>query len=107
MKHLPPIYSKLDEVVDLREAIEAFVISLSERIDSLQDAHSAWDRTALRSLCTSLREASSELGYPQLAEVANQVLQAVGDDLADEARKGILEMTELVQRIRRGSRAAA
>lgn len=107
MKHLPPIYSKLDEVVDLREAIEAFVVSLSERIDGLQDAHSAWDRTALRSLCASLGENASKLGYPQVTEVSEQVLQSVRDDHSDEARKGILELTELVQRIRRGSRAAA
>lgn len=102
-----PIVSTRSEDPDFDERIDRFVVGLGERIDSLQDAESAGDRSALQRLAEGFREESEALGYPSLAEAASRLAVAAGDEALEALRKSVVDLTELTQRVRRGHRSAA
>ena len=102
-----PIVSTRSEDPALEERIDRFVVGLGERIDSLQDAESAGDRGALRTLAEDFARESRELGYPSLGDAASRLAQAAGDEGLETLRKSVVDLTELSQRVRRGHRSAA
>jgi hypothetical protein len=102
-----PIVSTRSEDPDFEERIDGFVVGLGERIDALQDAESAGDRGALRSLAEVFARDARELGYPSLADAAARLAQAAGDEGLETLRKSVVDLTELSQRVRRGHRSAA
>ena len=107
MQRRKPIYSIREDEPELEEPINEFVIGLAERIDSLQDLHSLADFARLAELCQELAEEAERLGYPMLANVARQALQACEDRKTDASEEALLEMTDLTQRIRQAHRGAA
>ena len=91
----------------MRGAIDDFVVSLAERIDILQDVHSAGDFERLSTYAGKILTEATELGYPMLAEAIQAVIHACDEGKVETAEAGLLEMTELVRRIRRAHRGAA
>jgi hypothetical protein len=102
-----PILSTRSEDPAFEERIDRFVVGLGERIDLLQDAESAGDRATLRTLADAFAAESRELGYPYLADAASRLAEAAGDEGLETLRKGVVDLTELSQRVRRGHRSAA
>ena len=107
MKPLPPIYSQFDDDLSMREKVETFVVGLAEHVDGLQDAELSGDFAAIGDAAHDLVGGARAAGYPALVEVAELVLRACDERDGEEARKAIVEITELAQRVRRGSRGAA
>jgi hypothetical protein len=102
-----PIYSVYEEEVDLQEPINDFVVALAERIDGLQDLHSSGDFTRLGEQCGELAEEALRLGYPMLASVARVAVEACRENKPETGEAVLMEMTELIQRIRQAHRGAA
>jgi len=103
----PPIRSTLEDVADLAEDINRFVIGLGERIDSIQDAELSQDFRQLVSLAGLLLQDAERLGYPALAQTARAIEIAAGDAKAEAVQEANVELTDLAQRVRRGHRGAA
>ena len=105
--HKPPIRSTQEDVVELADAIDRFVIGLAERIDAIQDAEIARKTSEVAELARTLSSEADRLGYPGMAVSAKGVAMAAEDDVDDELQETIVELTELARRIRQGHRGAA
>jgi HPt (histidine-containing phosphotransfer) domain-containing protein len=92
---------------DLDERIDRFVVELAERVDAFQDAEAARDPRALGALAAALAADASALGYPLLVAAAERIAQACGEGVPELLRKGVEDLTELSQRVRRGHRSSA
>lgn len=103
---LRPLYSSRADDPELCEALDAFVVSLAERIDLLQDTEAASSLKDLASRAHALAGEARGLGYDSFADVADLVGAASEAADAAEARKQLVELTELSQRIRLGHRGA-
>jgi hypothetical protein len=103
----PPIRSTQEDVVELAEDIDRFVIGLGERIDEIQDAELAARHDQVAQLARGLSGDADRLGYPGMAMSAQCVARAAEDGPAAELLETIAELTELSQRIRQGHRGAA
>lgn len=103
----PPIRSTQEDVAELVEELDRFVIALAERIDSIQDAELASSWSEVATLSRTLANDADRLGYPGMAQCAKSVAMSAEDSKIDEMRDGIVELTELAQRVRRGHRGAA
>jgi hypothetical protein len=102
-----PIYSLHDEDPSMRQCIETFVYGLARQIDDLQEAELGGDFQQVEKLARDLVAGARRSGYPSLIDVAETTISACRSGEPDEVHKGIVELTELVQRVRRGSRGAA
>jgi hypothetical protein len=103
----PPIRSTQEDVAELADQIDRFVIGLGERIDAIQDAELARASTRVSALARALSADAERLGYPGMALSAKGVAMAAEDDVPDELQETIRELTEIAQRVRRGHRGAA
>ena len=103
----PPIRSTQEDIPELAEDIDRFVIGLAERIDSIQDSELAGSAKQVSDLARRLSTDAERLGYPGMALSAKGVAMAAEDGLASELQETIIELTDLAQRIRRGHRGAA
>ena len=101
------MFSLLEDDPDLQNAINEFVIALAERIDLLQDLHSAGDFGRLGDLCNEMADEAERLGYPIIGSVARTAVDACLESKADASEEALVEMTELAQRIREAHRGAA
>jgi hypothetical protein len=101
-----PIYSSLCEDPALQDAIDAFVITLAERVDELQDREARGDFAGLGELAEALLHESRRVGYGGLAACAETALGAARARNAEETRKAVVELTEIAQRVRLGHRGA-
>ena len=103
----PPIRSTQEDIAEMAEEIDRFVIGLGERIDEIQDAEMA---SCIEEVSTRARLLSTDaerLGYPVLARAAKSAAMAAEDKKTDELQESVFELTDLVQRVRRGHRGAA
>ncbi|MCG8589727.1 MAG: hypothetical protein MJE66_10590 [Proteobacteria bacterium] len=82
-------------------------MTLSERVDSLQDAEANSDLDQVESLARDLGDRALRLGYPSLAEVAGQAAQACVEGKSETVRGALEELTEVARRVRQGHRGAA
>jgi hypothetical protein len=103
----PPIRSTQEDVAELAEDLDRFVIALAERIDGVQDAELAASWPEVSSLARTLANDAERLGYPGMAVCAKSVAMAAEDAKTDVAQDAIADLTDLAQRIRRGHRGAA
>lgn len=103
----PPIRSTQEDVLELAEDIDRFVVGLAERIDGIQDAELARKTLEVAQLARTLAREADRLGYPGMAASAEGVARAAEDEHAEELQETILELTELAQRVRQGHRGAA
>ena len=97
-----PIVSLFAEEPSLRDRIDAFVISLGERVDTLQDCEVHGDFSQAAKHAHELAREAILLGFTPLEEAA-RVVEAVS--LAGDARslrEQLLCLTELACRVRRG-----
>ncbi|MGH8723204.1 MAG: hypothetical protein ACREU4_14540, partial [Burkholderiales bacterium] len=99
-----PIHSHFEDDPSHADAIEAFVVALAERVDSLQDNEARSDWPRLIAGLDELARAAAQAGYPQLAEVAAEVARAASERHCELAHKALVELTDVAQRIRRGHR---
>jgi hypothetical protein len=102
-----PILSALAEDASQAAAIEAFVVSLSERVDELQDYEAQNDLGRLAERAGELALDAAKVGYDPLAEWAGAVRRACAERNPQDARKALLELTEVAYRVRLGHRGAA
>lgn len=103
----PPIRSTQEDVPDLVQAIDRFVIGLAERIDAIQDAELQASLAELGRLAGALAGDADRLGYPALALVARNVVSAATDGKRDAVQDAVVELTEIAQCVRQGHRGAA
>ena len=103
----PPIRSTQEDVPELAQAIDRFVIGLAERIDAIQDAELTSAHPEIARLAGLLASESDRLGYPGLALVSRNAISAASDGKRDALQDAVVELTELAQRIRQGHRGAA
>ena len=101
-----PIHSRFEDDPSHADAIEAFVVALAERVDTLQDNEASSDWPRLIAGTDDLALAAQQAGYPQLAEAATEVLRAARERHGELAYKALVELTDVAQRIRRGHRGA-
>ena len=102
-----PLFSTRANDPAVQDTLDDFVVSLGERIDALQDAEIASDLPRMGVLADELRGAAGDHGYEPLADCASGVKTACASGDAEAARKGLLELTEIAQRVRLGHRGAA
>lgn len=102
-----PIYSAHEDQPELLDAINEFVIALAERIDLLQDLHSAGELGRIGDLCSEMAGEADRLGYPLMAAVARTAVDACLENKAEASEESLVELTELAQRIRQAHRGAA
>jgi hypothetical protein len=101
-----PIYSKLIDDPNSGDAIDDFVVCVAERVDHLQDADSRGDFAELGKLACELALDARDAGFDLLAEVARAVEAACADQSKKPAHDGVVAVTDLAYRIRRGHRGA-
>lgn len=102
-----PIRSTQEDVPDLVQAIDRFVIGLAERIDAIQDAELQARLADLGRLAGILAGDADRLGYPALAQVARNAVSTSTDGKPDAVQDAVVELTEIAQRVRQGHRGAA
>lgn len=103
----PPIRSTQEDVAELAEELDRFVIGLAARIDAIQDAELVGHCSEVSQLARILRNDAERLGYPGMAQSAKAALTSAEDGKLDALQEAIIGVTELAQRIRRGHRGAA
>jgi len=101
-----PLFSTLEEDASQREAIDAFVIALAERVDRLQDAQIAGDLAQVRALAELLSEDAQARGFPPLAALARRVAALAHEGKPEPAHEELERLTAVAQRIRLGHRGA-
>ena len=101
-----PLFSTRANHPGVQDTLDDFVMSLGERIDALQDAEIASDLPRMGVLAGELRGAAADHGYEPLADCAAGVRTACASGDAEVAHKGLLELTEIAQRVRLGHRGA-
>ncbi|MEE8164315.1 MAG: hypothetical protein V3T64_01985 [Myxococcota bacterium] len=106
-KREPPIRSNQEDVDELAEDIDHFVVVLAERIDAIQDAELANCTDEIASLARQLSSDAERVGFPVMAQSARSTAMAAEDGKLEAMQEHIVEMTDLTQRIRRGHRGAA
>ena len=103
----PPIRSTQEDVAELAEELDRFVIGLAERVDAIQDAEIAQSCAAVSDLARTLAQDAERLGYPTMATGARSVAMAAEDAKTESLQEAIVELTDVAQRIRQGHRGAA
>ena len=102
-----PIRSTQEDIPELAEEIDRFVVGLAERVDSIQDAELVESFAQVSLLARQLSTDADRLGYPRMAENAKSVAMSAEDGKTDSLQESIIELTDLAQRVRRGHRGAA
>jgi len=102
-----PILSRLADDPAEGEAIDAFVVGLAERVDTLQDCEARGALAPLSESVAALAADADKVGFDSLARVALSIRDACRAHAGDAARKGLVELTETARRIRLGHRGAA
>lgn len=106
-ERLKPIYSSRSDDPSVDEVVDRFVVGLAERIDMLQDAEADGDLAQLAALAGELTRAADAAGFEALTSIAKALEAACSDDEPQSARKRLLGLTEIAQRVRLGYKGAA
>jgi hypothetical protein len=103
----PPIYSTREHDTSATEAIDQFVVTLAEQVDTLQDADLEEDLELLGELARKLADRAENLGYAPLTTLARAVVDACSDRKVEDAQSAMVDLTKISCRIRKGYRGAA
>jgi hypothetical protein len=87
--------------------LDTFVVSLGEAIDAIQDHEHAGRLDEAGKLAADLAQRAAGLGLPPLAHAAEAVVHACRDAVPRAARDAIVDLTDVVRRVRLGHRGAA
>ena len=100
-----PIHSLLvaDEAL---ERLDAFVLELGERIDLIQEAEHAGQLEEAAKRAAELAHDAQSLGLPPLVEAAERVVASCRRGAPAEAHADIVELTDVVTRVRLGHRGS-
>lgn len=101
-----PIRSLLVDDQSL-ERLDAFVVELGERIDLIQEAEQEGQLEEAAKRAGELALEAVALGLPPLAEAARRVVSSCRHGSPDAARAEIVELTDVVTRVRLGHRGSA
>ena len=101
-----PIYSTLADDPASGEAIDGFLVELAERVDELQDLELRRELAQLSSRSAALGLDSAKVGFDSLHRCARAVESACLEASSGDARRALVELTELARRIRLGHRGA-
>jgi hypothetical protein len=101
-----PILSSRADDPDAADQIEGFLVSLSERVDDLQDAEFKGDMDALTRLAQMLGATALELGFDLLAASASELTRCCQSDSVERVRETLLDLTEIAMRVRMGHRGS-
>lgn len=101
-----PIHSLLvdDEAL---ERLDAFVVSLGERIDWIQEAQYEGQLAEVAKRAAELAVDARALGLPPLADAAERVVGCCREGSPVATRETIVELTDVVTRVRLGHRGGA
>lgn len=100
-----PIHSLLVDDHAL-EQLDVFVVALGERIDGIQEAESEGQLEEAAKRAAELAIEAQALGLPPLAEAAERVVASCRLGAAGAAHAQIVELTEVVTRVRLGHRGS-
>jgi len=101
------IRSFLEDDPELADDISSFVVKLAEEVDGLQDAEASAQWEPLHDVAMNLARDAERCGFPGLSQIARGVARAAQDGKPDDARAGLVDLTDMAQRIRLGHRGAA
>ncbi len=100
-----PIRSRHADDPDFEERLERFMVELGERIDLIQEEERAGHMEGVAGRARGLAAEAGGLGFPVLAQAAGQVAAIADAGDGSELHKGIVELTDMVRRVRLGHRA--
>ena len=103
----PAIRSTQEDVAELAEDIDRFVIALAERIDAIQDAELLASSCQIAQLARALAGDAERVGFPGMASCAKSLAAAAEDSKLEDLQLAVVDLTDIAQRIRRGHRGAA
>jgi len=106
-ERLKPIFSSRGNDPSVSEIVDQLVIGLGERIDHLQDAESEQDFDQIAVLACALVENAQQAGFAELARVAGALEAASTWRDAEGSHRLLVELTEIVHRVRLGHMGAA
>ena len=101
-----PILSSRHDDPEAAEPIEGFLVSLSERVDDLQDAEFKGDLEDLATQAHRLGTTALELGFDLLAASALDLRRCCLSDSVEQVRETLLDLTEIATRVRMGHRGS-
>ena len=84
-EHRRPIRSLHEDDPEHEDDVDRFVVTLAERVDTLQDAEIGEAFVELEALAESLANDASRTGYPTLCEVARQICDACKEEKSEAA----------------------
>lgn len=99
-----PIRSQLGDDASL-ERLDAFVASLGERIDAIQDAERLGQLEEAAKRAAELVAEASQLALAPLAEAAERACRRCHAGDTDGAHEEIVALTHVVTRVRLGHRS--
>jgi hypothetical protein len=102
-----PIRSNFEDVLELSEAIDRFVIGLAARVDDIQDAELGEKTGEVTALARLLALDAERYGYPDMVWSADRVAVAAENLQIEDLQETVVDLTEIAQRIRLGHRGAA
>jgi hypothetical protein len=102
-----PILSTFADDPAQQDLIDAFVVALAERVDELQDLEARGELDRLARCAEALLGDARKAGYDALSRSAAGVRSAALESQTQEARKALIELTEVSQLVRLGHRGAA
>jgi hypothetical protein len=86
--------------------LDAFVVALGESIDAIQDSEHAGQLEETAKRAADLAREAEGLGLPPLATAALRVVASCRGTDAARAHADIVELTDVVRRVRLGHRGA-
>jgi len=101
-----PIHSRFDDDPAYADAIDAFIVRIAERVDTLQDIEAGGDLAGLAVHVAALGGEAQHLGYPLLAQSAGEVANAARERNGELARKTLRELTDIARRVRQAHRGS-
>jgi hypothetical protein len=101
-----PILSSRSNEPEAAEKIESFLVSLSERVDDLQDTEFKGDMAELATQARALGTTALDLGFDLLAASASDLERCCLSDSVEQVRETLLDLTEIARRVRMGHRGS-
>ncbi len=86
--------------------LDAFVVSLGESIDAIQDAEHAGELESCAKRAAEVAREAAALGLPPLARAAEGVVASCTRGTPLEVRDSIVALTDVVRRVRLGHRGS-
>jgi hypothetical protein len=102
-RRAPPIYSLLVDDEGLAR-LDAFVVALGERIDSIQESEQLGQPEETAKRAADLAADAVTMGLPPLGEAAQRVVASCLAADAERLHEAVVELTEVATRVRLGHR---